>query len=98
MGRIMILGSAILGLTAACGHSPSWEDENRPATFWDSCKSDVDECANPFVCLEVEGLSGRVCTLECSETAECPRWEATGHCAGDFQSQCVNGFCGYGCE
>lgn len=98
MRRFIALGVTVWTLNGACGDDSSFEDRNRPATFWDTCEAGKDDCASPFECLEVEGASVRLCTKMCSETSDCPRWEATGHCAGDFQSQCLNGTCSYGCE
>lgn len=97
MRHVIAVSLTLLGLMGACSDDSSENDTNRPATFWDTCEADADDCASPFECLEGEGWRGRVCTMECSETSECPRWDATGQCAGDFQSQCVNGFCFYGC-
>jgi hypothetical protein len=87
----MVWGTVVL---FACGDSAV--DTNKPETFWDTCSEDASVCQEPFECLSVEQL--QVCTMKCSETSECPRWEATGHCAGDFQSRCLDGICSYGCE
>jgi hypothetical protein len=93
----IVLGLAFFGVLGACGDDSSQDDKNRPATFWDTCEV-ADDCATPFECLAVEGAKVRLCTKKCDETSDCPRWEATGHCAGDFQSQCLNGTCIYGCS
>jgi hypothetical protein len=90
------------GLAAAivsgnCGENE--RDENKPKTFFDTCAPGGDACAPPFECLSVPQLTGTgYCTQACEETPDCPSWEATGHCAGHFQSQCSDGICNYGCE
>ena len=99
MRCVIILGLLVLGSAIACGDdSPAPFDTNRPATFWDKCEVDSDDCAGSFECLKPEGWNGLVCTKECDETSDCPRWEATGQCAGDYQSQCLGGICNYGCS
>jgi hypothetical protein len=93
--------SILLGLTfllATCGED-EWRDKNRPATFFDSCDPAAPTCNSPFSCLRVPGLTGQgYCTQACTSDSDCPRWTATGHCAGPFQSRCSGGVCHYGCE
>ncbi|MET0388667.1 MAG: hypothetical protein ABW321_22030 [Polyangiales bacterium] len=83
---------------ASCAQDEDWRDKNRPDTFWDSCTPAENSCAEPFTCLAVADLTARVCTKACESNEDCPRWQATGHCAGSFQSKCYEGTCAYGCE
>ncbi len=88
----------ILVSVTSCGdNEEDNRDENRPQTFFDACSEPTD-CAEPFQCLVTPERTVKVCSLECESIADCPRWVATGHCAGDYQSPCVSGVCSYGCE
>jgi hypothetical protein len=94
--KATLLGLAML--LATCGDD-EWRDKNRPATFFDLCEPTAQTCKSPFSCLPVPGLTGQgYCTLACTSDSDCPRWTATGHCAGPFQSRCLQGVCHYGCE
>jgi hypothetical protein len=92
---LFCLSSGLLG--ASCGGEDDSRDRNRPPTFFDNCSGSAD-CAEPFACLAHPQLTKNVCTLECQVDAECPRWRATGHCAGDYQSPCNFGICEYSCK
>ena len=89
-----------VGVFVACVQSGGSEtDQNKPATFFDTCDPANNHCAAPFQCLKNPLLTGAgYCTLSCTSTTQCPAWHATGHCAGPFQSQCLSGVCQYGCE
>ena len=94
--RIILVGLSVL--VSTCGDD-DWRDQNRPATFFDTCDPASPKCKSPFSCLRNPGRSGAgYCTLACTSDAECPSWTATGHCAGPFQSRCLQGVCQYGCE
>src|SRR5215471_14194114 len=71
-------------------------DVNNPATFSNPCDVDagvdVGVCQAPFSCLH-SVTGGSRCSLVCKSDADCPRWVATGHCDGPFQSPCVEGIC-----
>jgi hypothetical protein len=88
----------LAALSACVVSTDDQRDRNKPPTFWHDCAPHQGTCAAPFECLPVPGLNGAVCTLRCERTEQCPRWEATGHCAGSFQSSCADGICQYGCE
>jgi hypothetical protein len=82
---------------SGCAEDEAMSDGQKPQTFFDSCQRDA-ECKAPFSCLQPRDLTAKVCTQTCEETADCPTWVASGHCAGTYQSPCVEGVCEYGCE
>jgi hypothetical protein len=77
------------------------EDSEKPDTFMDDCELDAGQttCEKPFECLpapreknDPEPLP--ICTKVCKRTSDCPGWyNEEGHCAGDFQSVCLFGYC-----
>jgi hypothetical protein len=68
-------------------------DVNSPGTFMYPCAEDAGVCQAPFICLFSPTGAGTRCSLSCSSDADCPKWTATGHCSGPFQSPCVKGVC-----
>jgi hypothetical protein len=94
--KVILLG--LTGLLSTCD-GDDWRDRNRPATFFDNCDPAAPKCKSPFSCLRNPELTGPAyCTQACTSDSDCPRWTATGHCAGPFQSRCGQGVCQYGCE
>lgn len=73
------------------------ESEKKPETFMDYCETDAGTCEDPYRCIPVTGASVdqvNICTKPCERTSECPKWfNESGHCAGDFQAVCLEGFC-----
>jgi hypothetical protein len=104
----MVILLGLTGLFSTCDDVDSpvkdppvdeWRDKNRPATFFDTCDPAAPKCKSPFSCLHNPELTGPgYCTQACTSDSDCPRWTATGHCAGPFQSRCGQGVCQYGCE
>ena len=83
----MCLPAVLLLLITAVGCTDDDEDdENRPATFGDACHV-ADLCRAPFTCLD-QPPNGKRCTRSCASNADCPSWEATGHCAGPVRGVC----------
>jgi len=75
-------------------------DPNQPPSFGIPCVAGDTLCTAPLSCLSVDSVpsiapsSGRsVCTSTCSTDADCPRWEATGFCAGSVRLRCSQGTC-----
>jgi hypothetical protein len=87
-----------MALLASCSAEDDWKDTNKPATFFYGCAPGDEVCRAPFVCLSNPELTGAVCTSACEVDEQCPAWQATGHCAGFYQSACRSGVCQYGCE
>ena len=71
--------------------------DKKPETFMEPCEPDAGVCQEPYTCVPVRGGSAdpvNICTKPCKRTSECPKWfNESGHCAGDFQAACLEGFC-----
>jgi hypothetical protein len=82
---------------AACDDDP----KEPPASFQAACGGiDAGDCVEPFQCFSVpdsdsHAVERDICTIECEEMADCPGWENPRghHCAGWFQTLCINGYC-----
>ena len=92
-----LLSAFIAAWFLGCSDEMSqWRDTNRPPSFGTACEGDagLDVCESPFTCMRNASFSGAMqCTLACDSDDDCPRWEATGHCAGPFQSRCEANVC-----
>lgn len=97
MKRLCVVFGVSVLLLSACGDGEDWRDKNKPATFFHEC-TDESDCAASFQCLTHPALARDLCTAECDTDADCPRWRATGQCAGNYQSPCRAGICDYQCE
>jgi hypothetical protein len=93
--RVTVLMVALGACCAGC------EDDGKPPTFHDACDPDAGKsnCDEPFECFEVSRQKDDpepvpICTKACKHDSECPRWyNESGHCAGDFQTVCLLGYC-----
>jgi hypothetical protein len=76
-------------------------DPNEPAGFGTFCVDGDGACSAPLECLAIDPVPSpgpfvearRVCTQRCSVDADCPRWDATGFCAGPVELRCSRGSC-----
>lgn len=94
---VFIIGLQALG---ACSDSTNagndLRDRNRSETYGAQCDAQSD-CASPLKCLERSdgGVVSPLCTISCEAATECPKWNATGHCAGPIRPTCFGGVCDY---
>jgi hypothetical protein len=92
---------AVSVIVAGCSNELNdFKDRNRPPTYGSHCDND-DDCSSPFQCVGPPdaGPYWPICTVPCASVADCPRWNATGHCPGPITPVCTSGLCDYNrCE
>lgn len=94
--RIVSILPFCLALGGCSSDETDQTDHNRPATYGSQCQ-DNSACAAPFECLGPanSGPYWPICTTTCTAAAECPQWNATGHCSGPITPVCQDGYCDY---